>query len=468
MLGLYIRVITIIVMNRIFIDRVNELEILNECLQSKKFEFIVVFGRRRVGKTELLKEFIKDKTSLYFLCSNRKITYNLKKFSERVCQFINIPSVTFNSFQDAFDAILSKMREKTIIVIDEFGYLVRRDSGILSDFQEIVDEKLKGSNTMLILCDSSVSMMETRVLGYKSPLYGRATRYIKVEPFDFLTLKLWFQNTPYEDIVKIYSITNGVAKYLEFFSGKDVEEEIVRNFFDPSSFLFEDALRLLSDELRDYSTYIQVLEAIGLGYNRINEIADYAFIQPKDVFFYLKVLSSLGIVKRIVPIFSPKRVKRGLYVIDDNYFNFWFRFVSPFQAEIESGMQEIAVENFKNNFNSYVGIVFEKIVQQLLYKKRILPFNITKIGKWWYKDREIDLVAVNEKDKQAAFLEVKWSRLREEEVLKIIDWIKKVCKEIRWFRDKRTEHFGVIAKEIENKEKLRKEGYIVFDLKDLT
>ncbi|MBC7092275.1 MAG: ATP-binding protein, partial [Nitrososphaeria archaeon] len=351
-------------MTRTFIDRENELKILNECLQSKRFEFIIIFGRRRVGKTELIKEFIKDKESLYFLCSNRKVAYNLKKFSEKVCQFIKMPSVTFKSFQDAFDAILSKVKEKVIIVIDEFGYLVRRDSGILSDFQEIVDEKLKEKRIMLILCGSSVSMIETRVLGYKSPLYGRATRYIKVEPFDFLTLKLWFKNTSIEDIVKIYSITNGVAKYLEFFSGENVEEEIVKNVFDPSSFLFEDALRLLSDELRDYSTYIQVLEAIGLGYNRINEIADYAFIQPKDAFFYLKVLSSLGIVKRIVPIFSPKKGKRGLYIIDDNYFNFWFRFVSPFQAEIESGMKEVAIENFKNKFNSYLGIVFEKIGQQ--------------------------------------------------------------------------------------------------------
>jgi AAA+ ATPase superfamily predicted ATPase len=455
-------------MTRTFINRENELKTLKGCLHSKEFEFVVIFGRRRVGKTELIKEFIKDKKSIYFLCSDRKVAYNLKKFSEKVCQFINIPLVTFDSFQDAFDAVVSKAKEKVIIVIDEFGYLVRRDPGILSDFQEIVDEKLKGKNVVLILCGSSVSMMETRVLGYKSPLYGRATKYIKVEPFNFFTLKSWFSSTPCEDILKIYSVTNGVAKYLEFFTGKNIEEEIIRNFFDPSSFLFEDAIRLLSDELRDYSTYIQVLEAIGLGYNRINEIANYAFVQPKDVFFYLKVLSSLGIVKRITPIFSPRKAKRGIYDIDDNYFNFWFKFVSPFQADIESEMQEVAIENFKNKFNVYLGMIFEKVAQQLLYRKNLLPFTVTKIGKWWHKNKEIDLVVANEKDKKIAFFEVKWSTLGEEEVSRITKKLKEVSKEVDWFNDKRTEYFGVIAKEVESKEKLKKEGYFVFDFKDLT
>lgn len=245
---------------------------------------------------------------------------------------------------------------------------------------------------------------------------------------------------------------------------KNVEEEIVKNFFDSSSFLFGDALRLLSDELRDYSTYIQILEAIGLGYNRINEIANYAFVQPKDVFFYLKVLSSLGIVKRNIPLFSPKKSKRGLYTIDDSYFNFWFRFVSPFQAEIEIGALDAPIKNFEKQFNTYLGEIFEKISSQLLHKRGKLPFIATRIGRWWHKDKEIDLIALNEQSREIAFFEVKWKNLSKKESIKILEELKEKSKHVQWYNDKRKEYFGLIARKIENKEELNE--YLTFDLED--
>jgi AAA+ ATPase superfamily predicted ATPase len=453
-------------MTRIFRNREEELKTLEKCWSSKKFEFIIIFGRRRVGKTELIKEFVKNKKAIYFLCSDRKPLYNLEKFSEKVCNFIGIPVTSFKSFQDSFDAVTAKTKERVSIVIDEFGYLVRKNSGILSDFQEIVDEKLKDKNLVLILCGSSVSMMETRVLGYKSPLYGRATRYMKIKPFDFLTIKSWFPKTSTEDLIKIYSVTNGIAKYLEFFTGKNVEKEIVKNFFDPSAFLYGDATRLLSDELRDYSTYIQVLEAIGLGYNKVNEIADYAFVQPKDVFFYLKVLSSLGIVKRVLPIFSPRKAKRGIYVIDDNYFNFWFRFVSPFQAEIESNFLDVPIKNFEKQFNAYLGNIFERISHQIISHKRgFLPFTPMKIGRWWHKDKEIDIVVANDKTKEIGFFEVKWKDLSYDDCSKILNKLKEKANYVNWYNRSRKEYYGIIAKKIESKEELRKE-FLAYELKD--
>lgn len=453
-------------MSRIFIDREEELKTLSECWSSKGFRFVVIYGRRRIGKTELIKEFIKDKKSIYFLCSNRKIQYNLRKFSESICRFIGIPKVSFNSFQDAFDALLSKISEKIVIAIDEFGYLVREDPGVLSDFQEIVDEKLKEKNIMLILCGSSISMIETRVLGYKSPLYGRATDYMRVGPLDFHGLKQWFPESTHEDMIKIYSVTNNVPKYLEFFSGKNVEEEIIRNFFNSTSFLFGDAIRILSEELRDYTTYIQVLEAIALGYNRINEIGNYAFIQPKDTFFYLKVLSSLGIVERIIPILSPKKAKRGMYFINDNYFNFWFKFISPFHDEIENNNINEAIENFHNQFNTYLGEIFERVARKSLANKKLLPFKITKIGKWWHKNVDIDIIALNERTKEISFFEVKWKDLKKEECEKILEELKKKAEHVNWHKNERKEFYGVIAKSIEEKEELKK-NYLIYELPDI-
>lgn len=454
-------------MTRKFLNREGELQILEEDWRKGKFELVVIYGRRRIGKTELIKEFIKDKkNTMYFMCSERKIDYNLRRFSEEVCRLTNMPIVSFKSFQDAFDALLNRAKNSLILAIDEFGYLVKEDAGVLSDFQEIIDNKLRGKSILLLLCGSSISLMETRVLGHRSPLYGRATRYIKVEPFDFPDMRLWFPNSELEDLVKIYAVTNGVAKYLEFFSGRRIMEEIEQNFFNPSSFLFLDALKLLSDELRDYTTYVQVLEAISLGYNRINQIADYAFLQPKDTFFYLKVLSSMGIVKRVIPIFSPRKAKRGIYVIDDNYFDFWFRFVSPFQAEIESGLEEVAVSNFRAGFNEYLGKVFEKIGPRLLLRRASLPFQPMKIGRWWHKDKEIDLVVANEREKNIAFFEVKWGRVTEKEARKILDGLDKNSDEVKWPKEGR-KHFGLISMKVENKEELRKTGYLVYDLKDL-
>ncbi len=442
-------------------DRERELSALQESWEKEGFDFVVIYGRRRVGKTELIKEFLRDKPSIYLLCSQRKIPYNLRRFSEKVSRFLGIPEVTFSSFQDAFRAIARK--GKVAVVIDEFGYLVRDDPGILSDFQEIVDDIIRESEVLLILCGSSISLMETRVLGHGSPLYGRASKYLKVGPFTLRQLTSWFPDASPEDLLRIYGVTGGVAKYLEFFSGRDVEREIVRNFFDSSAFLFSDAMKLLSDELRDYTTYAQILEAISLGYNRVSEIADYAFLKPKDVFFYLKVLSSLGLVRRVVPLFSPRRSRRGIYEIADNYFDFWFAFISPFQAEIEANIVEPALENFRSRFNSYLGRVLERAAPGLLADR--LPFRPSLMGRWWRKDLEIDLVACDRRE-AVAFFEVKWSRLRREEALRTLRKLERVSEHVEHPKV-RKRYFGLLAREVQGKEELLDGGYLVFELREL-
>ena len=450
-------------MTRKFVNRETELKKIESLLSSNKFEFIVIYGRRRVGKTALLKKTIEKKKALYFLCARRNIKYNLRKFSYKVCEFLNIPNAEFKSFLEAFEAILSK-EKSPIVVMDEFGYLVEKDEGILSDFQEIVDEILKDTKAKLILCGSYIGVMQGRVIGKKSPLYGRNTMQLNLKPLKFAHLFEWFPEIKFEDVVKIYAVTSGIPKYLEFFEGKNVENEILKKFFDSSSFLYNDAINLLSEELRDYSTYFQILEAIALGYTKITEIGNYAFVEAKDVYFYLRNLMNLGIVKRVIPILAPRKGKRGIYKIKDNYFRFWFKFVSEFQQEIESYMQEIAIKNFREKFNTYLGEVFEDLCSELIGNLRF--FHFTKIGKWWHKDKEIDIVALNEKTKEILFAECKWKGKVN---------AKKVCKElaekanqVQWNNEKRRESFAIFAKSFSKKiSEFEGKKVYCFDLRDL-
>jgi len=450
-------------MTRKFVNREMELKKIESLLSSNKFEFIVIYGRRRVGKTALLKKAIENKKALYFLCARRTIKHNLRKFSYKVCEFLNIPKAEFKSFLEAFEAILSK-EKNPIVVIDEFGYLVEKDEGILSDFQEIVDEILKDTKAKLILCGSYMSVMQGRVIGKRSPLYGRNTMQLNLRPLKFEHLFEWFPKIKFEDVVKIYAVTSGIPKYLEFFEGKNVENEIAEKFFDSSSFLYNDAINLLSEELRDYSTYFQILEAIALGYTKITEIGNYAFVEAKDVYFYLKNLMSLGIVERVIPILTPRKGKRGIYKIKDNYFRFWFKFVSEFQQEIESYTQEIAIKNFRKKFNTYLGEVFEDLCLEFIGNLKFFPF--TKIGKWWHKDKEIDIVALNEKTREILFCECKWqSRVN---AAKIIKELAEKSDDVRWHNEKRKESFAIFAKSFSRKiEEFEGKKVYCFDLKDL-
>ena len=453
-------------MTRKFIDREEELELLEKLYSEPGPKLIIVYGRRRIGKTTLLKKSIEGKKALYFLCGKRKVEHNLLNFSKKVCEFLRIPEVNFESFIKAFEFLANK--KEGIIILDEFGYLIEKDYGILSDFQLIIDEILKNTNIKLVLCGSSVSLMETEVLGYKSPLYGRADVQIKVKPLKFEYLFDWFGDLTIEDSVKLFGVTNNIPKYLQFFRATNIEKEIKENFFDDTSFLYNDAMNILKEELKDHTTYVQVLEAIALGHTKISEIGNYVMIPANEVYFYIRVLSRLGIVKRIVPLLSSKREKRGVYRIKDHYFNFWFRFVSPYQEDIESQVIEAAVKNFEKNFNTYLGRVFEDVVFDLIKRRKIRfkGLNFDKIGPYWDKNVEIDLLGLNESSKKLLAIECKWKDNIDP---------KKICKSlidkleyIDWNKEYRKEYLCIFAKSF--KEKITEfDGYKVFcyDLKDI-
>ncbi len=436
-------------MFRKFVDRREELKCLEEEYHSEGFKFVIVYGRRRVGKTALIRKFLEDKHGIFFLCSRRGIERDLERFAEVICKSLGVKGVYFRSFIDAFNFL--RDFERLVIVFDEFPYLIECDRNVVSDFQIIVDEILSDSNHMLILCGSSVGMVEREILSYKSPLYGRATKVMKVRPFKIDGLVEWF-GLDLGKVVKIYGVTNGIPKYMEFFKGENVEEEIVENFFNINSFLYNEAYMLLSEELRAPSTYSLILEAISSGHTRVSEISNYTGIEAKDLPFYLSILSNLGIVKREIPVTETSKSKRGIYLIDDEYFRFWFRFVSPHREAIEIGEPLEAIEDFRANFDHYLGFTFEKIVKQILYKLNSmgrLPFRFERIGKWWRRGEEIDLIALNRKLGKALFIEVKWKTLTSRDAERILKSLERRSKLVNLPDYER--HYMIVARKILDK-----------------
>ncbi|GAB6102259.1 ATP-binding protein [Thermococcus atlanticus] len=445
-----------------FIDRERELEFLQR-LWGKENSFLPVYGRRRVGKTRLLKEFIADKSSVYYLARNSTYSDNLREFSRTVLE--RFPSTflsetSFSSFSDVFRYLSEK--GKIVVVIDEFPYLIQSDKRVLSEFQYIVDEIVRESSLHLVLVGSSVGMMEEHVLSQKSPLYGRRDGQIKLSPLGFFDS--WkFLGVDVEEAVKIYGITGGIPAYLELF---ERFEDVKNLAFDKRGFLYAEADFILSSELREPRVYKLILKAVAEGKRRFNEISTHTGIPRSNLFKYVEVLERLGFLRREIPVTAKPKTKNTLYKIEDNYLAFYFRFVERYRNEIELESLEFWSE-FLEEYNHYLGDVFEGIAREFLIelnKTGKLPFRFAKIGRWWQKGEEIDLLALDERNKKALFVEVKWRDLREKEARGILKDLERKAGLVGlngW-----EENYGIVARRIEGKGSLRDRGYFAWDLED--
>jgi len=445
-----------------FVDRESELTFMDECWK-KKNTFLPIYGRRRVGKTRLVKEFIRNKPAVYYLSRNSTYLDNLREFSREILKrypspFLN-PS-SFSRFSDVFRYLAEN--GKLVVVIDEFPYLIQSDRRILSEFQYIVDEILRNSELYLILVGSSVGMMEERVLSQKSPLYGRRDGQVRLDQLDFFSS--WkLLRVDIEEAVRIYGMTGGVPAYLEIF---DSFADVKSIAFSKHGFLYGEADFLLSSELREPRVYKLILKAIAEGKTRFNEISTYTGIPRPNLFKYVEVLEKLGFLRREIPVTARPKTKNTRYRIADNYLGFYFRFVERYRDEIELESLDFWDE-FLRNYEMYLGSIFEDIAKQFLVelnKSGKLPFRFTKIGRWWHRNEEIDLLALNEREKKALLVEVKWKDLSEREARGILKSLERKSELVGlegW------EHFyGLVAKEVKNKETLRGEGWLLWDLED--
>ena len=399
-----------------FFGRSIELSKLGEMYNSGRFEFAVIYGRRRVGKTTLIREFIKDKNALFFAASESTAQDNLLSLSR--CIGGKSAAPVFTDYESALSVAFEKAEdERFVFVIDEFPYLAAAYRGISSLLQILIDHNKENSKLMLILCGSSMSFMENQVLGYQSPLYGRRTAQFKVLPFTFFESLPFF--APYEaaDKAVLYGMTGGVPEYLNKINlRKSVRENILDLFLTPSGHFFEEPSNLIKQELREPSTYNVIVEAIASGASRLNEISTKCGLESNKCAKYLSALMSLGLVSKEHP-YGEKASKKSIYKLEDFMFRFWYRFVFPNMSAIVAGLGEAVFDHeIDGQLNAYMGLIFEEICKQWLFemaKRDALPFFVGSLGRWWganpttRKQEEIDIVATRRDD--ALFAECKWT-----------------------------------------------------------
>ena len=402
-----------------FIGREKELNALEKLYLSDKFEFVVIYGRRRVGKTALINHFIDDKKSIYFMGVESNAKQNLENLSKSILEFSSgIQTETyFPSYQAALEYVFQLAeRERVVLAIDEYPYVARASKSLASTFQLLIDKYKDTSKLMLILCGSSMSYMEDHVLAYKAPLYGRRTAQMKIMPFDFEETCAYFRNLSDEDKALIYGIVGGTPQYLLQMSDTlSVEENIKNTYLNPMSFLYEEPVNLLKQEVREPAIYNAIITAIATGHSRMSEISTKVGEDTNVVSGYIKNLISLGIIKKETP-YGEKASKKSIYSIEDNMFYFWYRFVLDNNSVIVRGAADLVYKRIEAQLSDYMGRVFEEICTQYLWKQLLLgkmPIEFVSLGRWWGNDprqkcqTEIDIMGEQDSN-SAIFAECKW------------------------------------------------------------
>lgn len=392
-----------------FIGRKEELKFLGDCYQTEKGQLIVLYGRRRVGKTEVLRKFCEGKSHVFFSCLECPDVQQLEAFSERVLR-TGIPAsryiTRFPDWIQAFESIQELPGEgKKLMVIDEFPYMVNGNKAILSILQRLWDESLKDKNVMLILCGSAMSFIEKEVLAEKNPLYGRATGILKMREMDFLDAAEFVPGYSAADKITAYAILGGIPHYLKQFDDKiTLAENVRRNILNRASALYNEVEFLLHQELRETGTYNVIINAVALGKTKLNDIFQKTQIEKTKLSVYLKNLMELGLIRREFSVSDGYKeqanVQRGLYQVEDHFFRFWYAFVFPNLSELEAGDAEgIWKYVISPRLDEYTSHVFEQVCREYMRRENRaekLPFRFTKMGRYWDKETEIDIMAMDQ------------------------------------------------------------------------
>lgn len=462
-----------------FTDRKKELSFLKEKYSSGSSELIIIYGRRRVGKTELIKQSLPHAPgrSLYLLGELQKEN-QLAALYSRIAgltlddDFLkNNPLDNWHAFFDYLTRLIEK--ECMVLVFDELPYIHKSNPGFISILQYYWDEKWKDMDFKLILCGSSISMMQKIALSYSSPIYGRRTGQIHLQPLTYLDFQELFGNWSQEDVVGAYAVLGGIPRYTEEFDIKNnLNNNILNALMDKDAYLYKEAKFLLMEELKDFTNYFSILKAVAMGKNTFNDISHFSGVATNKLYAYISRLAELGILRRDIPITSPKEksTRVGNYVLQDYFFRFWFRYIYPNSSLIEIGRSDIVLDMVKDDFSRYLGHVFEDIASELLQNYSFsgrLPL-FTRWGKWWHKDKEIDVVALNEQTDAILFCECKWQNRMVGK--KVIEDLMQKSDHVVWRNKERTAHYVVVSKSgfTSAAAKFAKDkGVYIFTLEDL-
>lgn len=414
----------IILHDKSFINRESELRFLEELWESDKAELIIVWGRRRIGKTRLLMEFSKNKRSLYLYIYHAAEKSLLEFLTKEIKRQLNIsfpPGYVFPNWNAFFSYLAKLSKEKRIIVIfDEFQRLIDISPTAIDLLQYWWDSELNASKIKIILVGSSIGMIERVALSGSSPLFGRKTGLMNLKSMNFFDFIKGFKAINPVKLIELYAVFGGTPHYFNMIEPeKSVEENIVEKIASPYAPLRDEPEQLLRTELRTISVYMDILEKIARRNSiSVGEIASSMNKSRSETYPYLIRLEKMDIVSReYKPTEKRKEYRRARFRITDNYFRFWFNFIYPNYHEIERGNIEIVIDSYRENKNKYITFIYEDIIRDFLLRnsgkiikdatERMIKLpEIKSVGRWWWKNTEIDVCAIG--DRYVILGEVKW------------------------------------------------------------
>jgi AAA+ ATPase superfamily predicted ATPase len=388
-----------------FVDRDRELERLEEAWRSERAEMIVVYGRRRIGKTSLLRQFLLDRPHMYWVATLTSEQQLRRAFSESLWQSAHPGDAQSGPVFDSWDGALAATAdlartERYGVVIDEYPYLASSVPGVSSVLQKAWDERLRQTRLMLVLCGSSIGVMEREALSYEAPLYGRRTGQLRLGPLGLRAAASFCPRYSTADKVATYAVVGGIPAYLQRI---DDRRALVANIegliLDPSGYLHPEPEFLLREELREPRNYFGILQAIAGGRTHLNEIAQAVGMERTAAVRYLATLRDLQLVERCVPVTErqPEKSRRGLYRLCDPFLRFWFRYVAPRRSALETGLTAAAARQVAAELPQFVGPIFEELCTAWLAERAAageLPLALERVGRWWDRGRELDIVAI--------------------------------------------------------------------------
>jgi len=455
----------------VFLNRGRELSHLHERYRSDGAEFVVLYGRRRVGKSELIDQFLRTATGIHLVAREESKHLQLRRFSADLSAYFQDPFLQKNGFSDwdsFFEYLIQHATDRVVIAIDEFPYLIKEDPSLPSMLQEYWDRRLKETRIFLILSGSSISMMESATLEYGSPLFGRRTGQILLQPLRFIHVLDYIGNM--KKAVEFYAVFGGTPAYImavdpERDIMKNIEEKVMRE----DSFLFRDVEFVLRAELVEPRYYFSILFSLAGGNHRIGLICNDTGLSKSIVNKYLSVLIDLQLVHRRIPVTEGQKSRKGLYFLSDNLFNFWFSFANPCLESLERGNAGLIVDQYvRPRFAAYVGRLFEAIVAdlfELFNQHGALPFVYTRLGSWWHRGEEIDIVCLREDQSKILFCECKWQDGVDGH--RVLEELRAKAPHVSWQNGKREEHFCIVARTF-SRRPMEDDRASCYDLDDLT
>ena len=376
-----------------FIGREKELDLLDQWYSGNEFEFVAMYGRRRVGKTALIEQFVKGKNTIFFTAMRSKGSLNMRFFNDAVKEHFNIVDPEMLYFDKLFKIIAGNADRRIVLVIDEFPYFAESDEDILSALQIFIDHAAKNTKLFLILCGSSMSFMKRQVLGHESPLYGRRTREMHIRPMNYMQSAEFLQGKSSYEKACVYGAVGGIPMYLKRFTAEgDIFDILAGEFFSEGSIMSSEVESLLLQELRDPKKYSSIIEAMSKGLTRLSDISDRSGIPTPEVSVCLADLIDLGYVEKVLPL-NEKSERRTRYYISDNLFRFYYHMIiGKRQAVSGSALKNIS-KNMEKEFPDYMGRVFESMCAEYVREKMGYPIT----DRWWGSPSkgttaEIDLI----------------------------------------------------------------------------